>query len=59
MGTMCTVAHNVSVIDMQKMILIVSLPLIPTVVVVGAVLVLGGSVVPRRCNCGYYVYCCS
>ena len=49
MGTMCTVAHKVSVIDMQKMILNVSLPLIP-IVVVGAVLGSGGSVVPRRWN---------
>ena len=49
MGTLSTVTHNVSVIDMQEMIKIASLPLIPiVVVVVRAVLGPGGSVVPRR-----------
>ena len=57
MGTLSTVAHNVSAIVMQEMIKIASLPLIPIVVVVGAVLGPGGSVVPRRWNRGYYVYC--
>ena len=58
-GTRCTVAHNVSAIVMQEMIKIASLPLIPIVVVVGAVLGPGGSVVPRSRNRGYIEYCCS